>query len=171
MSLYNYFLTNPFGPGARTLEWIYLGRTGGTVTDLDSEPTTIAVTDGTNCRLVALNNDTAEIWQLIADTHASDPDNGWVRPLDYGDGQNEKVWKRLFVFGTGGGGGGGDKTYLHVQNLASTVWTINHNLGKYPAIDVVDSAGTRVEGTIEYLSLYVARVTFSSLFGGTATCN
>jgi hypothetical protein len=107
VSLYNYFLTNPFGPGARTLEWIYLGRTGGTETDLDSEPTTSATTD-TNCRLVALNNNTAEIWQLVVGTHPNDPNNGWVRPLDYGDSINEKVWKRLFCFGTGGTGGGID---------------------------------------------------------------
>lgn len=105
MSLYNYFLTNPFGPGVRTLEWIYLNRTGGTVTDLDSEPTVGAATDGTQCRLVALYNNTAEIWQLIASDHIDDPENGWVRPLDYGTGLNEKVWKRLFCFSTGGGGG------------------------------------------------------------------
>ena len=105
MSLYNYFLTNPFGPGARTLEWIYLNRTGGTDTDLDGERTQGADTSGQNCRLVALFNNTAEIWQLIASDHVDDPNNGWVRPLDYALGYNEKVWKRLFCFSTGGGGG------------------------------------------------------------------
>lgn len=106
MSLYNYFLTNPFGPGARTLEWIYLDRTGGTDVDLDNEPTMGADDSGTNCRIVALNNTTAEIWQLIASTHVHDPTNGWVRPLDYDNDINPKVWKRLFAFSTGSGGGG-----------------------------------------------------------------
>lgn len=171
MSLYNYYLTNPFGPGTRTIEWIYLGRTGGAITDLDSEPTYSADTTGTNCRIVALNNDTAEIWQLIASTHPHDPANGWVRPLDYGLSINEKVWKRLLCFGTGGGGGGGDKNYLHVQNLAADTWMIFHNLGKYPSIDVIDSAGNLVVGEISHIDLNTSMVIFSVPFGGTATCN
>lgn len=104
MSLYNYFLTHPFGPGARTLEWIYLDRTGGAVIDLDGEPTYSADPSGTQLRIVALSNTTAEIWQLISGTHVSDPTNGWVRPLDFAATLNEKVWKRLLCFGTGGSG-------------------------------------------------------------------
>lgn len=171
MSLYNYFLTNPFGPGTRTIEWIYLHRTGGTSVDLDSEPTFSADTGGTNCRIVAIDNNTAEVWQLIASDHANDPVNGWVRPLDYGTGLNEKVWKRLLCFSTGGGGGGGDKNYLHVQNLAADTWVIYHNLAKYPAIDVIDSSGNVVIGTISHIDINTAMVQFSAPFGGTATCN
>lgn len=105
MSLQSYFETHPYGPFPRALEWIYLDRTGGLITDLDSESTYGANTDGTVLRIIALADTTAELWHLIASTHISDPTNGWVRPLDYGASINEKVWHRLFCFGSGGGGG------------------------------------------------------------------
>lgn len=105
MSLYNWFLTNPFGPGTRTIEWIYTGWVGGAQTDLDSEPTFGADDGGTNVRIVAINNTTAEVWQLMPGDEATDPPNGWIRPLDWQLSLNEKVWHRLLCFGTGGGTG------------------------------------------------------------------
>lgn len=172
MSLYNYFLTNPFGPGTRTIEWIYTRRTGGLDTDLDSEPTFGADTTGTNCRIVALDNTTAEVWQLIESDHADDPANGWLRPLDYGTSLNEKVWKRLLCFGAGGGGGGiSDKNYLHVQSTPATTWVIYHNLAKYPTIAVMDNSGVQVFADISHIDLNTAMVQFTIGFSGTATCN
>jgi hypothetical protein len=43
---------------------------------------------------------------------------------------------------TGGGGGGSDAYYRHVQSVAAAVWTVVHNLGKFPSVSVVDSTGT-----------------------------
>lgn len=106
MSLQSYFETHPYGPFPRSLEWIYLDRTGGVLTALDSESTFGASDDGTILRIIALSDTTAELWHLIASTHINDPANGWVRPLDYSDTQNAKVWHRLQCFGAGGGGGG-----------------------------------------------------------------
>jgi hypothetical protein len=71
----------------------------------------------------------------------------------------------------GPSGTGGDKNYLHTQNLASNTWVINHNLGKYPVIAIIDSAGTVVEGEINHIDINTSIVTFSVQFGGTATCN
>lgn len=65
----------------------------------------------------------------------------------------------------------GDRAYTHTQGLASDTWTINHGLGKYPAITVVDSGGTVVLGGITYVSANVATVEFSTAFSGTAYCN
>lgn len=67
--------------------------------------------------------------------------------------------------------GTGDKNYLHVQNLASDTWLIFHNLGKFPAIQVVDSAGTIVQGEISHIDTNTSMVVFSVIFGGTASCN
>jgi hypothetical protein len=105
MSLENWFLTHPFGVGPKSLEVIYTRTTGGTVTDLDSEPTWPSPTDGTVARFVIEGETTATLWELVASTHIDDPTNGWKRPLDYEATQNAKVWKRVGVFSSGGGGG------------------------------------------------------------------
>lgn len=104
MALENWFLTHPFGVGPKSLEVIYTGTTGGTVKDLDSEPTWPTTTDGTTARFVIEGETTASLWQLVASTHIDDPVNGWKRPLDYEATQNAKVWKKVGVFSTGGGG-------------------------------------------------------------------
>ena len=67
--------------------------------------------------------------------------------------------------------GGQDKNYVHDQGTASNVWTINHNLGKYPSITVFDSAGTQVEGEVVFTDLNNLTITFNGGFSGTATLN
>lgn len=66
---------------------------------------------------------------------------------------------------------GSDANYVHVQNAPSTTWTVDHALGKYPAIQVIDSAGTVVMGDIEHVSLIQAILRFSAVFSGLAVCN
>lgn len=46
----------------------------------------------------------------------------------------------------------GDEHYLHQQAVAASLWTITHNLGFYPSVTVIDSAGTQVEADPVYLS-------------------
>ena len=67
--------------------------------------------------------------------------------------------------------GGSDKNYVHTQEQASKEWTITHNLGKYPAVSVVDSAGTEVEGEVHYVDLNKVKLIFSAEFSGKATLN
>lgn len=64
-----------------------------------------------------------------------------------------------------------DKHYTHRQSSASAVWLISHGLNKFPAVTVVDSAGSIVIGNIQYLTADTLQVTFSSEFSGTAYCN
>lgn len=59
-------------------------------------------------------------------------------------------------------------SYIHNQGVASSVWTITHNLGTYPGVIVKDSTGAVVETDIEYLSLSVVRITAASPFSGQA---
>lgn len=58
--------------------------------------------------------------------------------------------------------------YVHNQNSASAVWTINHNLNAEPTAVVLDSAGTQCEGTFSYPSKNQMVITFTSAFTGTA---
>jgi hypothetical protein len=68
-------------------------------------------------------------------------------------------------------GAGGDLYYLHQQTAASTLWTIDHMLGKYPAVQVKDSSGRQVYGEVTHLSTNTTRAEFSSAFSGEAFCN
>ena len=43
-------------------------------------------------------------------------------------------------------------TYVHDQALSSDTWVIEHNLGRYPSVVVVDSAGTQFIVQVEYNS-------------------
>lgn len=59
--------------------------------------------------------------------------------------------------------------YVHDQSgSASDVWTIVHNLGFYPNVSVVDSAGTSVIGEVKYDSTNQLTVTFNGAFKGKA---
>lgn len=65
----------------------------------------------------------------------------------------------------------GDKTYIYNMPTPSSVWTITHNLDKYPSVTIVDSAGSVVMGDITYTSKSTIKVTFSAAFSGTAYLN
>jgi hypothetical protein len=54
----------------------------------------------------------------------------------------------------------GDKTFVYKQQSAASVWTITHNLDKYPSVTVVDTGFTVVYGEIEYLSKNQLQITF-----------
>jgi hypothetical protein len=63
------------------------------------------------------------------------------------------------------------ETYTHVQSFAATVWTVTHNLGKFPSVTVIDSGNNKVYGGVEYLSADQLKLTFSVAFGGKAYLN
>ena len=64
-----------------------------------------------------------------------------------------------------------DKNYVHPQILAAEVWTVDHNLGKFPAVTIVDSAGTEVIGEIQHINENTTQISFSASFGGKAYFN
>lgn len=68
--------------------------------------------------------------------------------------------------------GGNDKNYTHTQQIASNTWTVFHGLGKYPAIDVIDSSNDVVYGfEVEHVSVNQAILTFAYIISGRATFN
>lgn len=56
----------------------------------------------------------------------------------------------------------------HIQEVAASVWTIEHELGFVPNITVVDSAGTVVEGSYDYPDSSTVVLTFNGAFSGRA---
>lgn len=59
-------------------------------------------------------------------------------------------------------------TFTHVQDVPELVWTITHNMGGYPSVTVVDSAGSTVLGDVNYISENEIELVFSSEFSGKA---
>lgn len=65
----------------------------------------------------------------------------------------------------------GDTHYTHVQAVASDTWVIDHNLGKYPSVSVVDSANDEVEGSVNHVNPMRVILVFSAPFSGKAFLN
>ena len=63
-----------------------------------------------------------------------------------------------------------DKHYRTTFTVSSTV-NVTHNLDKYPAVVVMDSAGQVVEGTVTHLNVNELNVEFTAPFSGTVICN
>lgn len=59
-------------------------------------------------------------------------------------------------------------SYVHIQSLPSSIWTIEHNLDFIPNITVVDTAGSVVEGDYSYPDENTVIATFSGGFAGKA---
>lgn len=62
-------------------------------------------------------------------------------------------------------------TFIFEQGIASDVWQIEHNLNKYPAVSVVDSAGNEVIAEVTYEDLNNLTITMQSAFKGKAFLN
>jgi hypothetical protein len=64
-----------------------------------------------------------------------------------------------------------DWNYVHTQSDPSSSWSINHNLNKYPAVTIVDTAGTEVEGNVSHTGPNGLTITFAAPFSGKAYIN
>lgn len=62
-------------------------------------------------------------------------------------------------------------TFVYDQQVASATWVITHNMGKYPSVTIVDTAGDEVEGEVKYNSLNQVTITFSAPVTGKAYLN
>lgn len=63
---------------------------------------------------------------------------------------------------------GAVQTYMHNQISASTIWTVNHNLNKYPHVAIIDSAGSVVHGDVDHIDMDTLEIIFTTAFSGKA---
>ena len=64
--------------------------------------------------------------------------------------------------------------YVHVQESSRNVWTIPHNMGKYPSVSTFTDTGGRMDrifGDVGYPSENTVTVTFSISVSGVAYLN
>ena len=67
--------------------------------------------------------------------------------------------------------GSGSFEYVEDFSSATATWVINHNLGKYPSVSTVDSAGSIINGAITYNNENKITVVFTSATSGKAYLN
>ena len=67
--------------------------------------------------------------------------------------------------------GGGDKTYTHNQNSGATTWSVVHNLGKRPAVTVVDVNNVQGYGIVTHTDANNLTIAFPGSTTGKAYCN
>jgi len=59
-------------------------------------------------------------------------------------------------------------SYTHTQSSASSTWTINHNLGYKPAVELLTVGGVEMEGDVVHVSDNQVIVYFVISVAGTA---
>lgn len=64
-----------------------------------------------------------------------------------------------------------DVTYVFNQEVPSVLWEIEHNLGKYPSVTVVNINNVIMYGEVTYISENELKIEFSAGFSGKAYMN
>ena len=64
----------------------------------------------------------------------------------------------------------GGVRYEHVQSVPADTWTINHNLGAYPHVTIIDSAYDEIWADVDYTAsdLNTLVLRFGAAFSGRA---
>ena len=117
----------------------------------------------------------------IVDTQMSDTsDNAIANRVvkQYIDKTDAALMERIAALELGGGGGSGenpsgegDKNYYHTQGTPAAEWVIEHNLGKYPSVTVVSSAGEEIYCDKTFLSMNKVVLNFGTEISGAAFLN
>ena len=66
---------------------------------------------------------------------------------------------------------GGDKFFAHNQAQASAIWTVKHNLNKFPSCTMVLSTGQQGYGDVTFIDENNLTITFASAESGKAYIN
>ena len=65
----------------------------------------------------------------------------------------------------------GTPTFIFNQGVPASTWSVQHNLGKFPSITVIDTANTVVTGEYTYVDTNNVTLKFSAGFAGKAYLN
>lgn len=58
--------------------------------------------------------------------------------------------------------------FNYQQTTPSTIWTINHNLGYFPSVELLDSGSQEIEGTVSHVNVNQVVITLSPATAGIA---
>ena len=62
-------------------------------------------------------------------------------------------------------------TFIFTQGVAATTWNIQHNLGKFPSVSVVNNNDIVINGEVTYIDNNNVQLNFSAGFSGKAYLN
>lgn len=62
-------------------------------------------------------------------------------------------------------------SFVFDQQVASAVWVVVHNMGKFPSVTIVDTANDQVEGEVRFNSNNQLTITFTAAVAGKAYLN
>jgi hypothetical protein len=65
-------------------------------------------------------------------------------------------------------GPAGGVAYVHTQSTPSTTWTINHNLGFRPTVELLDAGSQEIDGEVAHPSVNQTVVTLKPATAGLA---
>ena len=65
-------------------------------------------------------------------------------------------------------GPSGGTLYVHTQSTPATTWTINHNLGFRPSVELLDSGSQEIDGDISHPTVNQTVVTLNPATAGLA---
>ena len=187
-----YHDTNNNGLGARQQGTITFDAGGASVVALSSI-TTIKISkfpNGSNNSAVNLINTFLNTNIIIADTEDQDQ-FGVYNVTAVTQDSSETNFYDLSLTHTSSNGNlnnlksysisilsAGDKNLLHTQSSSSTTWTVNHNMGKYPSVSIVECNPTANEvdgdlviGEVTYNSINQLTIKFASAIRGVAYIN
>lgn len=70
--------------------------------------------------------------------------------------------------GPQGAAGANAEAYVHLQLAANATWTINHNLGYRPSVELLNTGSQEIEGDVVHTSVNQTVVSFSGAVAGQA---
>ena len=59
-------------------------------------------------------------------------------------------------------------SYHYIQSVVIPVWTILHNLNKFPTIIAIDESGSEIVGDVQFIDLNSVSITFNPPTSGQA---
>ena len=65
-------------------------------------------------------------------------------------------------------GSGGNAAYVHTQATPANTWTINHNLGYRPAVELLDSSNQEIDAEVSHPNVNQTIIMFSIPLSGLA---
>jgi len=65
----------------------------------------------------------------------------------------------------------GAPTFVFTQGVAATTWNIQHNLGKFPSVSVINNNNVVINGEVIYIDNNNVQLNFSAGFSGKAYLN
>ena len=100
-------------------------------------------------------------------------DNGQFYTLNltnlFGNGALEN--KAIYDFAVFTLSSQGAPTFIFTQGVAATTWNIQHNLGKFPSVSVINNNDVVINGEVTYIDNNNVQLNFSAGFSGKAYLN